>query len=114
MKQKNYEEDNHNHEDYVSPFVLEARRIREEMYREFNNDSHALVEHANREAEKMGILSSRKAPPRPFPPSREWLDFVAMLERQEEEERRREAHGTHAETRATASAGVTAGNRAGI
>jgi hypothetical protein len=77
-------------ENYVNPCVLEVRRIREEIRREFNNDSRAYLDYLNRNAGKVtGNVLNIPPPPPAFPPSQEWLDFVAIYDKQEEEEQRR-------------------------
>jgi hypothetical protein len=93
MNENDHDTEDHK-EDYVNPYVLETRRIREEIRHEFNHDSHAYIEYANRKAEARGILSSPPPPPPAFPPSQEWLDFLAMRTKQiANEQRRREAAG---------------------
>jgi hypothetical protein len=90
MNENNHDAKNDNGEECVDECVLEVRRIREEIRREFNYDSHAFIECANREAGTVtGKVWDSPPPPRPFPPSQEYLDFVAMLDKQEEEKRRK-------------------------
>jgi hypothetical protein len=109
MNENDHGMGNGNEEEYVNPCVLEVRRIREEIRREFNYDSDAFIECANREAGTVtGKVWDSPPPPRPFPPSQEYHDFVSMLDKQEKEKRRKRkgVAAQRAETPARPVAGV--------
>jgi hypothetical protein len=81
-------------ENYVNPYVLETRRIREEMQRERDEmrrklSPRAFTDYLNRNEGKTGNVLNIKPPPPDFPPSQRYLDFVAMRNRQRAEEQRR-------------------------
>jgi hypothetical protein len=94
MNENNHDTENRE-ENHINPYVLEVRRIREEIYREREEMRRklgpcAFIDYLNKDAGTVtGNVRNTPPPPPPFPPSQEWLDFVAMLDRQEKEEQRR-------------------------
>jgi hypothetical protein len=104
-------------ENYVNPYVLELRHIRKELQRERDEmrrklSPRAFIDYLTRNEGKTGNVLNIPPPPPAFPPSQEYLDFVAMLEKQEAEEQRR--YDAADEQRARASAREVAAVHAGV